>query len=209
MAFEMLQVRAVSRAAIADLILHRHYAKRWPSISFAFGLFNNNDLIGAVSYGTPSSAPLRAGLLGKDHADWVLELNRLCLVNNAKNEASFLISKSLKMLPQPSAIISFADISQGHTGYVYQACNFLYCGLSAKRTDWKVKGMEHLHGQTIADKFRGVSNRAQAMRDEYGDSFYLAPRPRKHRYVFFAGTRAMRKQMKSLLRYPVLPYPKG
>src|SRR5690606_38056970 len=130
-----------------------HYAKRVPSISYAFGLFLNNELVGVVTYGTPPSAPLRRGICGDDYKSMVLELNRLCLLYNRKNEASMLVGASLRKLPRPRIVVSFADTNQEHVGYVYQACNFVYCGLSAKRTDWKVKGKEHLHGQTIADEF--------------------------------------------------------
>jgi hypothetical protein len=71
-----------------------------------------------------------------------LELNRLCLKSNAKNDASFLVSASIRLLATAGNFIciSFADTEQGHSGYVYQACNFTYHGLSAKRTDWKVRG---------------------------------------------------------------------
>ena len=113
------------------------------------------------------------------------------------------------MLPKPSIVVSYADTQQGHIGYVYQATNFIYCGLSAKRTDWKVKGKEHLHGQTIADEFRGVKNRSKAMRDKYGDDFYLSPRPRKHRYVYFVATKPQKKILHKDLKYPVLNYPKS
>jgi hypothetical protein len=184
-----------------------HYAKRFPSVSYAFGLFNDGELVGVVTYGTPASATLRSGIAGSEYANKVLELNRLCLKNNLKNEASILVSRSLKQLPD-AIVISFADTEQGHIGYVYQACNFLYCGLSAKRTDWKVKGKEHLHGQTIADEFRGVKNRAQAMRDKYGDDFYLAPRPRKHRYIYITGDKRFAKKAKKAIKYSFEPYPK-
>lgn len=202
------EVKQISRAECEPFVIGVHYAKRWPSISYAFGLFHSNNLIGIVTYGTPPSAPLRSGILGKEHKHMVLELNRLCLLNNEKNEASFLVSKSLKMLPRNKIVVSFADISQGHTGYVYQACNFTYCGLSAKRTDWKIKGKEHLHGQTVADEFRGVKNRAQAMRDKYGDDFYLAERPRKHRYIYFVGSKKFKKWALQKLKYKIESYPK-
>lgn len=188
------QVKLIERKDTEPYILHIHYAKRWPSISYAFGLYLGRDLCGIATYGTPPSAPLRVGIAGEEFKQDILELNRLCLKNNIKNEASMLVSRSLKLLPKNKIIVSFADTSQGHFGYVYQASNFLYCGLSAKRTDWKVKGKEHLHGQTIADEFRGVKNRAQAMRDKYGDSFYLAQRPRKHRYIFVAGSKSYKKK---------------
>ena len=202
-------VREITRADCEEFILNIHYARRWPSISYAFGLFDGDDLIGIVTYGTPPSAPLRRGIAGDEHIADVLELNRLCLRHNRKNEASMLVGRSLKMIPKNKIVVSFADTEQGHIGSVYQAANFIYCGLSAKRTDWKVKGLEHLHGQTIADEFRGVKNRAEAMRQKYGSDFYLAPRPRKHRYVYIVGSKSYKKRVLAALRYPQEPYPKA
>lgn len=201
-------VRAIERNDCEEYILGIHYARRWPSISYAFGLYLDGNLCGVVTYGTPPSATLKRGVAGDEYKQDVLELNRLCLRNNKKNEASLLVGRSLRMLPANKIVVSFADTEQEHTGIVYQATNFIYCGLSAKRTDWKVKGKEHLHGQTIADEFRGVKNRAQAMRNKYGDDFYLAPRPRKHRYIFIVGSRGYKKKVKQALRYGVEPYPK-
>jgi hypothetical protein len=111
------------------------------------------------------------------------------------------------MLPKPSIVVSYADTEQEHVGYVYQACNFIYTGLSAKRTDWKIKGMEHLHGQTIADMSRGCNgSRADFMREKFGDDFYLEDRARKHRYIFVTGKN---KKLKNQIRYASEPYPKG
>lgn len=196
-----LKVRNVSRKECQELIISVHYAGRWPSISYAFGLFDGDELIGCVTYGTPPSAPLRNGVAGKELACNVLELNRLVLLYNRKNEASFLVGRSLRLLPKYKIVISFADMSHGHNGCVYRASNFSYHGLSAKRTDWKVRGKEHLHGQTIADEFRGVKNRAQAMRDKYGDDFYLEPRSRKHRYIYVTGSGEKAKSIRNSIRY--------
>ena len=201
-------VYPIDRAMCAEYVLNIHYAKRWPSVSYAFGLFHHTVLVGVVTYGTPPSSTLRRGVAGEDFYLDVLELNRLCLRNNVKNEASMLVGRSLKMLPKNRIVVSFADKSQGHTGCVYQATNFIYCGLSAKRTDWAVKGREHLHGQTISDEFRGVPNRSKAMRDKYGDDFYLKPRPRKHRYIHIVGSKTYRKKVKRSLKYKEQPYPK-
>ena len=202
-------VKPISRSQCEPFILGVHYAKRWPSISWAFGLFRSGDLVGVCTFGTPASSPLRRGVAGPERSMEVIELNRLCLADNLRNEASTLVSRSLKLIPRGKIVVSFADTSQGHLGIVCQATNFLYCGLSAKRTDWKVKGKEHLHGQTIADEFRGSKNRVQAMRDKYGDDFYLAPRPRKHRYIAVIGSKKYIKKCKNDLRYKIEPYPKG
>lgn len=201
-------VREITRAETEPFVIGIHYAKRWPSISWSFGLFDDHKLVGVCTYGTPASAPLKRGICGEELKDSVIELNRLCLLDNKKNEASYLVSASLRLLPKGKVVVSFADTEQGHKGTVYQAANFIYCGLSAKRTDWKVKGLEHLHGQTIADEFRGVKNRSQAMRDKYGDDFYLKPRSRKHRYVYFVGSKSFKKKALSALKYKIENYPK-
>lgn len=138
----------------------------------------------------------------------MLELNRLCCVSE-KNMSSTLVGRSLRLLPKPSIVVSYADTAQGHVGYIYQATNFIYTGLSAKRTDWKVKGREHLHGATVADESRGQANRAEWMRAKYGDDFYLEDRPRKHRYIYLCGDKRQRAAMGSALLYDQSPYPKG
>jgi hypothetical protein len=189
-------------------LLNRHYAKRKCPISYAFGAYRMGALIGVVTYGTPASSPLRSGICGDYWADNVLELNRLCC-ENEKNIASSLVGRSLRLLLKPSIVVSYADIGQGHIGYIYQATNFIYTGLSAKRTDWKVKGKEHLHGATIADESRGIKNRAEWMRAKYGNDFYLEDRSRKHRYVYFCGNKRQKSEMLKALKYQQEPYPKG
>ena len=189
-------------------LLQRHYARRMCPISYAFGAYRGTELVGVVTYGTPASAPLREGLAGKDWSSHVLELNRLCCVSE-KNLASRIVGQSLRMLPKPSLVVSYADTEQGHVGYIYQASNFIYTGLSAKRTDWKIKGREHLHGATVADESRGQINRAEWMREKYGSDFYLEERSRKHRYVYVCGNKRQRIAMMESLRYAIEPYPKG
>lgn len=189
-------------------LLEKHYARRLCPISYSFGVFYNDVLRGVVTYGVPVSSSLRAGICGSEHSARVLELNRLCC-DNEKNIAFMLVGRSLKMLPAKSIVVSYADTAQGHIGYVYQACNFIYTGLSAKRTDWKIKGMERLHGSTVADMSRGQENRAKYMRDRFGDSFYLQDRPRKHRYIYFTGSRSDKRILNESLLYCKEPYPKG
>jgi hypothetical protein len=83
----------------------------------------------------------------------------------------------------------------------------MYTGLSAKRTDWKIKGMEHLHGQTIADISRGYQgSRSDFMREKFGNDFYLQDRPRKHRYIYVTGKN---KILKRKICYQTEAYPKG
>ena len=185
-------------------LLEKHYAKRIPQIMYAFGLYKDNELIGVVTYGIPASPSLCMGICGKEYTEKVLELNRLCLMENNRNESSFLVSNSIKMLPKPTIVVSYADTAQGHVGYIYQATNFIYTGLSANRVDWTIKGQEHKHSKTISD---GMT--LESIKDKYGDDFYYTERSRKHRYIFFHGSKMDKKIMASKLKYEILPYPKG
>tara|TARA_R110000787_G_scaffold265570_1_gene371584 strand:- start:307 stop:975 length:669 start_codon:yes stop_codon:yes gene_type:complete len=185
-------------------IMNRHYAKRMPSISYAFGLFDNSEMIGICTFGSPPSPALCVGVCGVKHKSKVVELNRLILETDKPNSASFLVSQSLNLLPKPSIVVSYADTKQGHVGYIYQATNFLYTGLSEPRLDWAIKGLEHKHSKTISD---GMT--LEDMKEKYGDRFYHVQRDRKHRYIFFTGSRLQKKRLMKLLKYKISTYPKG
>jgi len=200
----LVQVIQIQPKETYQWLLEKHYAKRIPQIMHAFGLYVDGALKGVVTYGIPASPALCMGICGKEYSDKVLELNRLCLMENNKNESSFLVSNSIKLLPKPTIVVSYADTSQGHVGYVYQATNFLYTGLSANRVDWTIRGMEHKHSKTISD---GMT--LESIKEKYGDDFYYTERSRKHRYIFFHGSKTDKKIMRKLLKYNIEPYPKG
>ena len=114
------------------------------------------------------------------------------------------------MLPRPSVVVSYADTGQGHVGFVYQATNFIYTGLSAAFKDPMVKGMEHKHHTTIGDEGRGHDSRIEFLRQKYGaENVYYVERDRKHRYVYFVGSKTDKKKLRSALTYTVQDYPKG
>jgi hypothetical protein len=184
-----------------EWLLYKHYAKRIPSISYAFGLYDNKKLIGVCTFGSPPSQALCVGLMGKEYKDYVIELNRLCVDSNKKNTTSWFVSHCLKLLPQPLCVVSYADTSQGHIGKIYQACNFIYTGLSDKRSEWRMIG-SNLHSKTVSEKYTLEERKSS-------EDFYITERPRKHRYIYFIGNKNQIKDMKSNLKYDIKPYPKG
>jgi len=199
-----MKVLPIKNEETYEWLLKKHYAKRIPQIMFAFGLYVNEELVGVVTYGIPASPNLCMGICGKEYSSKVLELNRVCLLNNSKNQASYLISNSIKLLPKPTIVVSYADTDKGHVGYVYQATNFFYTGLSANRVDWAVKGLEYKHCKTISD---GMT--LQSIKEKYGEDFYYTQRSRKHRYIFLHGSKNDKKMLLSKMLYKILPYPKG
>ena len=58
-------------------MLDIHYAKRSPSVSYAYGLYKHRVLEGIVAYGTPPSSTLRRGICGDEVIPDVLDLNSL------------------------------------------------------------------------------------------------------------------------------------
>jgi hypothetical protein len=202
-------VRRVDAADVHPWLLNKHYARRLCPISHAFAAFEGQNMIGVVTYGTPVSSTLKDGVCGIDYANCVLELNRLCC-ESRKNLASLIVGRSLSMLPRPSVVVSYADTGQGHVGFVYQATNFIYTGLSAAFKDPMVKGMEHKHHTTIGDEGRGHDSRIEFLRQKYGaENVYYIERDRKHRYVYFVGSKTDRKKLMKALSYEVKEYPKG
>jgi hypothetical protein len=196
------RILEISYADAMELVIKNHYLHRKAPCSKAFGLFHKDKICGVVVYGTPSSAPLRKGIAGSEYASCVVELTRLWCADDApKNSESFLIGNTVKLAGKP-IIVSYADASVGHIGYVYQATNWIYTGLSAKRTDWTIEGV-NLHCQTIADK-----HSASELRAIYGERFSLKERPRKHRYLYINAKGIKRKKIMQAIRYPILPYPK-
>lgn len=189
------EVERIDREVAKPFIENIHYSRKYPSnIVYAFGLYEASELVGVVTYGIPASPSLVVGLAGKENRDKVVELNRLAIKPglNGKNRASYLVGHSLRMLPNETYVVSYADTGWGHVGYVYQACNFYYTGLSAKHKDTYSNGK---HSRSY---------------DKYGHSELHQTRNQKHRYIYLVGDKRTKKKMLSSLRYPIIPeYPKG
>lgn len=113
-------------------------------------------------------------------------------------------------------IVSYADTSHNHHGYIYQATNWLYSGLSAPFQEAMVKGLENLHSSTILERVgrvedlpKGIS-RVEMLKEKFGaENVYYVDRPRKHRYFYFVGNKRQVRDMKRLFIYKQEPYPKG
>ena len=205
---DQFTVKSIDSNQTYDWLIHKHYAKRIPSISYAFGLFDESNLLqGVCTFGTPVSSTLRD--LWKNKYE-LIELNRLCVNDRLpKNTLSFFVSQSLKILPKPLVIASYADTSKNHHGYIYQATNWKYTGLSIPFKEWKVKGMENLHHATIHDLSRGQENRIEWLKNKFGDNLIEIERPRKHRYFNFIGNKFQVNEMINMCPYEFVTYPKG
>jgi hypothetical protein len=203
-------VSKVSNQEANNLQVANHYLGRKAQAVEAFGLFESDDvfseMIGCIIFGKPASPSLCVGICGKEESKFVLELTRLWIKDaSPKNAESFLIGKALKMLdPRWQIIVSYAEISAGHVGTVYQATNFIYTGLSDAHAIWLLDGQAGRHDRHLFDEYGGVEG-AKAF---YGSRLVKGQRGRKHRYILFRGSRKRKKELLSRLRYNIQKYPK-
>ena len=194
---EEYSVESINSKETYDWLLNKHYAKRIPSISYSFGLFRDKILEGVCTFGSPPSPALCVGVCGEKYTSFVIELNRLCVSEHTeKNLTSFFLSRCLKLIPKSHIVVSYADTSQNHNGYIYQATNWIYTGLSAKRTERYDPENPNKHSKTVTETMNY-------------DELAVRERPQKHRYIYFLGTKKQKKEMLESLNYEIKPYPKG
>jgi len=190
----MNSVQKISYDEAHPWILHKHYAKRIPSITHAYGVYEGGFLTGVVTFGMAPNYLLPTGLfgsvVGEQFKKNVLELNRLVVDTESQNIPSQLIAGAFRLLPQKTVVVSYADSGMGHLGYVYQATNWLYTG----------KTVEY---------FAKVEKEGRHTRHATTKATHKIKKTAKYRYVYFVGPKKWKKKMTKLLKYPILPYPKG
>lgn len=203
-------VKSIDSYLCKDWLLNKHYLKRMTSFTYSFGLFENNLLVGVITFGNAVPLTMKKSLFGQKYMNLVYELNRLCTNDNLdKNATSFFISESFKLLPKPLIIVSYADKSVGHNGYIYQATNFMFTGESHTQLDWKIKGKEHIHSRTLMDEFAFTENRIEKLKEKYGEQLYQVRREPKYRYVYILTDKKTKKQIMKNKLFEIKKYPKG
>ena len=175
----------ISKKDAEELLLTYHYLKDYSKgykSGYNYGLFRKNDF-SPLNIGGPVGVCIFTGLpvpevaqgafgLARNEQEGLFELSRLCIHPDTQqseyNITSWFVSRAIKQLRKDTevkAIISYAD-NDFHTGTIYRACNFKYCGLTdAKKDFYFADGTKHSRG-----KMKGAAG-------EWRE------RSRKHRYV--------------------------
>lgn len=189
----------IDNKTAVDFLLPRHYSGRKPPISKAYGwydgeTFTPDHLMAVCTFGKPASPAPCESVCGKEFSANVFELNRLCRRDEWEEPLSSFVGACLRRLRVMDwIVISYSDTGMSHHGYIYQACNFLYCGASKERTDKYVEGNRHSRHYKEEDQGK-----------------YRIVRTSKHRYVFFCTKkRNLMRVWKSNFRWIPQPYPKG
>ena len=175
---ENFLVVEINKRQAKELITKYHYlGGKGFRFGKAYGLLNKikDELVGCAVYHSPSAPETVVGSFGlkREEQSGIWELGRFVLSReyNGGNYGSFLIGQSIKRLRKETdckALITYADNSL-HYGALYQATNFTYCGLTAKKKDFWIK-TESGFKKKERGKTKGVEG-------EWRD------RPQKHRYV--------------------------
>ena len=203
---ERFIVRSIDTYQCKDWLLFKHYAKRIPSIEYSFGLYNGNLLVGVCTFGCPPRVMNNGECLFKEYRVKTYELNRLVINDGMqKNVLSFFVSQSLKMLPKPCCVVSYADFTFGHNGYIYQATNWIYAGLNQIHERQIFYDGVEVHPRTACS--RGFTNITEWAKND--PRVTLGDYTKKHRYFQFIGNKREIKKMRSDFLYAVHPYPKG
>ena len=203
-----MEIKKIDYKLAMSVIIEKHYLKRKCPCSQAFGLYEDEELVGVIVFGKPASYTLCNGIAGKDESKNVIEFSRLWVDDKMpKNTESWFVSRALKECDY-DIVVSFADTEQGHIGYIYQATNWLYCGESKKQKYFRIKSDSENNGGT---KYRRRERMAKAKIIElYGEEFieeYFSSL--KYRYIYFNGSKTRKQQLVKKLKYKILPYPKS
>lgn len=179
----------LKREVVVHWLKSYHYAKRVPSISFAYGWENGEGNLEAIlTIGKPASNAPCIGVCGVENKEFVFELNRICAKDISVPLSQF-VGEVLRDLPN-LVLISYADTAWNHVGKIYQATNWLYTGATRKRTDPESNGKHSRHQDCLKELPR-------------------QERSSKHRYVIFTGDKRFKKALRKQLRWATMEYPKG
>ena len=169
---------------------HYSHSVRGLHISYCFTLFSPDGpfglprMIGAMIYGTPAM-PDVSKKYHPDNPDIVLELNRLCCIDDTlKNTESYFIGQTFKWIKKNTnfrIILSFADPAQGHTGTIYKATNFIHTGMTDSAKALFVDG-ERYHQRMLTKRCPKGDEIRKRIKDG-DDRIETKMLPPKHIYV--------------------------
>lgn len=168
---------------LAAFIRREHYAKGCSNTAvFAHGLFREDRLVGAALWLPPTKTCAKTV-----HEDWkrVLSLSRLAILGSEpQNAASLLIGRSIRAIRRTkrwAALVTYADESQGHTGTIYRASNWVDRGVTKPEPRWV-----DANGRQVSRK-AGRRTRTKAQMEALG--YRMVGKFRKRKFVMALETK--------------------
>lgn len=190
MEIKNFRIGLIERKLAEPFVEEWHYSKNINGlrITYCFGLFNGDTLIGVSIFGAPAMNN-QASKWNPENPSKLLELRRLCCIDDTpKNTESYFIGKCLKWLKKHTdieVIISYADMTYGHEGTIYKASNFKKVGMSPGGKVIMYNGKRY-HDKTIRTKYKGeLKPFAKKIKEalENGEAYYSKTEG-KHIYLY-------------------------
>jgi hypothetical protein len=217
--FSPANVERISFDVAKNVILPNEYLGSMGSASHCFGLYFGEYLASVVCFGSTAGTNVAASVCGPEHASKVTVLVRGATEPWAhEHSASYLIPRACDMMAAKGKpiIVAYSDPAGGEVGTIYQACNFLYTGMTSgsqryRDPDGKLHNTRQIHGLT-RDRRNGELNytrtRAEQRRLLVEQGCTFEKEGGKHRYVHFAGDRRTKRLLKKALKWDVVPHPR-
>jgi len=189
-------------------IIKNHYSHTISSsVKASIGFYYHNELVTAIVYGHPIGINVGTWLQVPEGS--YAELIRVFSIDSLpKNTESYCLARSFEFLkknkPELKYLISYADPTHGHVGYIYQATNWKYVG--------KQRGMDRIFtidGKSVhrrtANATYGTSS-VQKLSELLGSRFSVTITYPKHIYLMCLGSHKEKQEWYK--KFVQLPYPK-
>ena len=204
--FSLIQEKCIDNKLAKVIVTKYHYAKKLSgNTQVSIGYFYKDELISVVTFGIGANRnQIKMFQKIDPNISWknYFELTRFCIVPKykVKNLASYIIAKALKYIktkfPEKFILVSYADTNQTndmgirHLGYIYQATNWYYLGLS-RRTEHIVVSGKRKHHRNLSGAIKSTK--------------VIKTLP-KHKYLYLLCND--KEKRKFLSELTIFPYPK-
>ena len=202
----------ISKDVAKEIILQYEWLGTMGKAEYCVGLFSpQQEPLGVACFGQANGTKSHH-ICGEEHSKQAICLERGTCVHYAHEHAgSFLVANACKWIAkhtQYRIFFAYSDWEAGEIGTIYQACNWIYQGISPGRSQNYRMMIEDLEtGEHFST--RTARNRGLYMPQLRSDPRYVL---RKHndkgRYVWFEGTKKEKKYFRRKMKHPQQPYPK-
>ena len=202
------RVEVIPAGDAVGFVRRHHYSGTAVAGLARYGWITQDDQLVGVSIFDPGHHDTRKGVFGPEHWRHVAHHHRLAVRPDVPHGfTSMFQAGALRALkrdrPDLWAVVTYADVSHGHVGTIYQATNAIYTGLRTKGNLYLVTPEGDVRTMQALSRYGTWSQRrAKAAELGWTERRSLG----KHRYVYLLGSARQRRKYPPLC-WPVLPYP--
>jgi hypothetical protein len=193
--FSSLIIKELDFKVTKEFIIANHYSHTLGSGTQAnIGFFYKDELVTATVYGHPIG--INVGKWLKVPEGSYAKLVRVFSKDSLpRNTESYCLGQSFKWLkekkPNIKYLISYADATHGHVGYIYQATNWFYVGTQGSKDRIFLIDDKPVHRRT-ANSIYGTSS-VQKLTEILGNRLKVTITHPKHIYLMCLGNKKERR----------------